>query len=357
MSAAFRHSVPSEPAGPSEVAERADLALLLPSPTNPDLSADRRRLLKEHLMQEIDRSTAPAPVRRRRRPVLMLAAATACVAALTVGLGGIDALREPTNPTASAGAESRGEAAPPASPQTVQLLENIALAAHRAPVEQVRGDQYTYVRTSGFTTSLDGDTGKTAREDSAREEWVSVDGTGRTVLRGRGGGEQQVDAPGKGTLNAPTYQLLATLPTAPAALLEHIYADTTLNHGPGTDSTTGPDQEAFVMIGDLLRGVAAPPETSAALYRAAARIPGVVTVLGAVDAAGRRGVAVAREHDGERTEWIFDEKTLQLLGERTVLLEDSAWGKAGTAVTSTAVLDRGIVDRPGQTPRTKSGPA
>ncbi|MCX2922850.1 hypothetical protein [Streptomyces sp. NEAU-W12] len=93
-----------------------------------------------------------------------------------------------------------------------------------------------------------------------------------------------------------------------------------------------------------------PPETSAALYRAAVLIPGVDVVPEAVDAAGRHGVAVSRTHDGERTEWIFDRSTAQLLGERTVLVEDSAWGKAGTVVTSVALVDRGIVDEAGQTP-------
>lgn len=39
-----------------------------------------------------------------------------------------------------------------------------------------------------------------------------------------------------------------------------------------------------------------------------------------------------------------------MLGERTVLVEDNAWGKAGTAVTSVALIDSGMVDEAGQTP-------
>ncbi|MFJ9653983.1 hypothetical protein [Streptomyces microflavus] len=95
--------------------------------------------------------------------------------------------------------------------------------------------------------------------------------------------------------------------------------------------------------------VGLPPDTTAALYRAAALIPGVDIVPDAVDAAGRHGVAVARTHDGERIEWIFDESTVRLLDERTVLVEDNAWGKAGTVVTSVALIDSGIVDEAGQT--------
>ncbi len=66
-------------------------------------------------------------------------------------------------------------------------------------------------------------------------------------------------------------------------------------HGPG------PAAEAFTTIGDLLGESIAPPEVSAALYRAAALIPGVTVVPDAVDAAGRHGVAVAFDGSGTRT--------------------------------------------------------
>jgi len=105
-----------------------------------------------------------------------------------------------------------------------------------------------------------------------------------------------------------------------------------------------------VAIGDMLRYSAAPPATSAALYRAAARIPGVTTRPDAVDAAGRHGVAVTRTHDGERNEWIFDKDSLRLLGTRIVLVEDGSWGKAGSAVESVAITATGMVDKAGQVP-------
>ncbi|MFD5559134.1 hypothetical protein [Kitasatospora griseola] len=44
----------------SEPLDHAELACLLPAPADPRLAADRRRLLEEHLMNEIHRS-APAP--------------------------------------------------------------------------------------------------------------------------------------------------------------------------------------------------------------------------------------------------------------------------------------------------------
>ncbi|MFF6980286.1 CU044_5270 family protein [Streptomyces sp. NPDC008343] len=267
-----------------------------------------------------------------------------------MGFGGVEDIARLTGVYATAAPGSGVAAEPPASPAAVQLLNRIALTAAEQPSTNVRDSQYTYVKISGFTTSLNGDTGATERGDEAMEQWTSVDGSGRTLQR-QAGEDQWLDAPGAGPLNAPAYRLLASLPTDPSALLNEIYKEADLNHGAGTDSTLGADQAAFVAIGDILRCFVAPPATSAGLYRAAARIPGVTTLPGAVDAAGRHGVAVARTHDGERQEWIFDKNSLRLLGTRTVLVKDSAWGKAGTTVESVAITDMGIVDQPGHTPK------
>lgn len=38
---------------------------------------------------------------------------------------------------------------------------------------------------------------------------------------------------------------------------------------------------------------------------------------------------------------------MRLLGERTVLTEDNAWGQAGDTVTSIALVESGVVDEAG----------
>ncbi|MEU2575463.1 hypothetical protein ACIP3B_21780 [Streptomyces anulatus] len=88
------------------------------------------------------------------------------------------------------------------------------------------------------------------------------------------------------------------------------------------------------------------------LYRAAARIPGVVLVDDSVDAAGRHGVAIARtdETDGARTEWICDRGTYTYLGERTVQTRDAEGIEAGAVWGRTAVTDRAVVDAVKQRP-------
>ncbi|MFC8722582.1 CU044_5270 family protein [Kitasatospora sp. NPDC057198] len=338
-----RHAPDGQP--PDEHSERRALARLLPPPPHPELGLERRRTGKEFLLNEIDRDHRPsAPARAPRHGRrLALVTAVAAVAAVTVVF-------------ATRGGGTPAGQAPPATAASVRLLDRIAQAAFSQPQAQVRDDQYSYLKTVGHSVSLSEGEGGTMERDIVTEDleqWTAVDGRRPGLQRGAGG-DRQIPAQDGGALNSPTYRLLAGLPTDPEALLKQVYADADRNHGPGSGSTTGPDQEAFVTIGDLLRSSTAPAPVSAALYRAAGRIPGVTTVDDAVDAAGRHGVAVARVHGNERDEWIFDSQTLHLLGERTVLLKDGPWGKAGDEVTSIAIVARGIADASGEAPGTES---
>ncbi|MEU2821546.1 CU044_5270 family protein [Streptomyces bacillaris] len=326
-----------------EQSEREQASRMLPAPPCPEPAPGRVEARRTHLLSEIDRqarsrSSRPALRPRRRWSVVVGTAVAAGAAVAFFSLG--------------SGSPAVPGKVPPASAASVQLLERAALAAAATPPTEVRAGQYTYVKTVGHTSVLSETKSgemELLREDEGMEQWTSVDGSEQTLQRKNGRDALLPGIPGRGNLNSPTYMFLDALPTEPDALLKRISDDAEKNHGAGSDSTTGPHQEAFVTIGDLLRNGATPPDTAAALYRAAALIPGVEVVPDTVDAAGRRGVSVARTHDGERTEWIFDKDTVRLLGERTVLLEDNAWGKAGTVVTSVAVVDSGIVDEAGQT--------
>ncbi|MEU2655000.1 CU044_5270 family protein [Streptomyces sp. NPDC007325] len=325
--------------------EQAQAQETLPAPSCPDLPTARMEARRRHLLGEIDRQAharSPRPARRpRRRTVLVLGAALAAGATVVVaGLG--------------PGTSSGPGQAPPATAASVRLLERAALAAaDTTPKKKAQAGQYVYVKTFGHTSALsENQDGRMEllRENENLEQWTSVDGSASTLQREDGKDSVLRGPEDGGGLGAPTYAFLATLPTDPRVLLKLIREDAEKNHGAGSGSTTGPDQQSFVTIGDLLRSGAAGPELTAALYRAAALIPGVEVVPDAVDAAGRRGVAVARAHAGERREWILDASTARLLGERTVLLEDSAWGEAGTEVSSVALVAVAIVDERGRTP-------
>ncbi|MFF0553890.1 CU044_5270 family protein [Streptomyces sp. NPDC004311] len=348
-----------------------------------ELPAGRHQFHKERLMAQIrqdlradgagDRGTAAAPAAaapatgsaRRpflRRAVLVPASAFVLAGALAAGFlvhvegGGADGpgstiATGPAMTTAIGAANAQG---------TPQLLDRISLAAASSSTSaaagtRVRPDQFvyigsrtatTYVRTVGEKSTL------VSEELHMRHQWNSPDGLKGWLIEPGNTGPEGITLEGKDErgrtptphLNAPSYDYLAGLPTDPDALLRKIYEET---RGKGR----GPDQEAFTTIGDLLRASLPPAELTAALYRAAARIPGVVTVDDAVDAAGRHGLAVARldETSGQREEWIFDRGTLAYLGERTVQVQgvsgEGGLIRPGTVVSTTAVMTRAVVDR------------
>ncbi len=177
---------------------------------------------------------------------------------------------------------------------------------------------------------------------TTRQAWKSADGHRGWLVDEHHKNGIALDTEEQPYLNGPSYDYLAGLPTDPDALLKKIYADTA-GHGPG------PDAEAFTTIGDLLAESYPPAALSAALYKAAGKIPGVAQVNDAADALGRHGIAVARldETSGVRSEWIFDRTTFAFLGERQVQVGASAEPdliKPGTVIHTSAVTARTIVD-------------
>jgi hypothetical protein len=137
-------------------------------------------------------------------------------------------------------------------------------------------------------------------------------------------------------VNDPSYRFLQSLPTDPPALLSLIEQQ--------MRGQQPRPEEAFTTIGDLLHEAIAPPRVSAALYRAAALIPGVTVVADATDAIGRHGVAVALTYQGVRSEWIFSKRTLIYLGERDIKIAD------GSTTGMSAILQRAFVNHAGQIP-------
>jgi hypothetical protein len=129
---------------------------------------------------------------------------------------------------------------------------------------------------------------------------------------------------------------LQSLPTDPVALLSLIEQQ--------MQGQLPRPEEAFTTIGDLLHEAIAPPRVSAALYRAAALIPGVTVVADATDAIGRHGVAVALTYQGVRSEWIFSRRTFRYLGEHDINIAD------GSTTGMSAILQRAFVNHAGQLP-------
>jgi hypothetical protein len=200
-----------------------------------------------------------------------------------------------------------------------------------------------------------------------REIWVTPDGSGRLLVktgepRFLGPRDRETwEAAGRPELDRPgttdesfgpdglSYTNFSEYSTDPDELYDQIRSKAE-GHGPSTDA------EMLVLVGDLLRETVAPPDLRAALFRVAARIPGVELVGEVTDPAGRKGVAVARTSDDagflERNELIFDPDTSELLAERQILLEPVDWidAEPGTVIGYAVYLNSGVVDATSERP-------
>lgn len=240
-----------------------------------------------------------------------------------------------------------------------ELLARVASAAERERGFSPRDGEFTYVRSKSAVMADSSDETVCTFIEPLRQRqiWRSVDGTRDGLLRTEQFPGERIrlgpDVPGPTSV---AFRHLQRLPRDPAALLHTLYA-AELSGRPG-------DQQVFHAVGGMLAESVLPPATEAALYRAVARIPGVVVINDAVDAVGRRGIAVARvdETTGEREEWLFDHESLDLLGVRAVLVdpekapnearENCDAPQAGAVTRTTAVVARGIVARAGDLPPT-----
>jgi hypothetical protein len=330
-----------------------DLARLLSADPAPDLPADRLQILKEHLMVEYrlaagnDRpahSTSPIrPARSSGRPRRRLLAA--------VGAGGLLAA---AGATALVLVLSAGQPAP-ASPAAMRLLAEVAVAAGQQPAPPVSNSEFMYIKSEvAFAMYVDGGGTGTMQPLHERQIWLPVanicdygllieEGQRTSLAPGDGLGPPAGTNCGPGNLGDPTYRLLQSLPTDPRALLHRIEAFDQAND---IGQALGPDAQAFVSIGEMIRETIVPPAAAAALYRAAALIPGVTFIGHVTNADGRPGVAIAWTGRGDRYEWIFDPVTLQFTGERDF---DVSTGKP-VVTGDTAILQRAFVGKAGQVP-------
>lgn len=194
-----------------------------------------------------------------------------------------------------------------------------------------------------------------------REIWIAPDGSGRLLVTTGGprffgpkdeatweaAGRPQLDRPGKSDESfgpgGLSYTDFSEYSTDPDELYDQIRSKAQ-GHGPSTDA------EMLVLVGDLLRETVTPPDLRAALFRVAARIPGVELVGEVTDPAGRKGTAIARTSDDSgyraRVELVFDPDTSELLAEREVLLERMDWidAEPGTVIGYAVYLESGIVE-------------
>lgn len=312
-----------------------------------DLPPERHRHFKDVLMQQIDHDSRRAeqpPVRRRfARPAVLVplfSAALAGVLLTTLTTGG-------HTPAAQASGASGATG----------TLNRIATAAMASDTTPVHDDQFVYVRS--LERSNTGTfTGPVRLGALHTEERWSAQASGPLRITGwlRSSGKDAVmpgqlipvDAtePVPQGADRPTYRWLASLPTDPDALLARLRKEARPVEGESTD------QAVFSLIGDLISGTVMPPANAAAFYRAAAKLPGVREIPDAVDATGRHGIAITLDDTGfaTRDEWIFDSKTLALLGSRFYITDPDRGITTETLAGTSAVMETAVVDRKGEVP-------
>ncbi|MBU2662426.1 CU044_5270 family protein [Actinoplanes bogorensis] len=250
----------------------------------------------------------------------------------------------------------RGPDSPPPAPEAVRVLRLAAAEARRDPVLPARPDQYVYIESrvawAGATMVSPDNAQYIPPVEKNRRIWLSVDGTRDGLLdeqavrpseAGRDTIHRNTPLPVQGT---PIPAYLRNLPTEATAMRNWLYAGT----GATKEGGNPPDVTAFVKVGDTLREQYVPPASAAALFEAAATIPGTTVVKQQVDLAGRRGIAVSKVHHATRHDLIFDARTYRFLGEREVAQEDAAPFPAGAVIGWTAQLQVAVVDKAGQRP-------
>ncbi|MEU0785751.1 CU044_5270 family protein [Streptomyces sp. NPDC006173] len=343
-----------------------------------DLPAGRHQFHKERLMVRIQRdvrqddsvtstSTAEPMLRASSLlrpafvlPALALTAACAILAVTVLPGGGGE-----SDGALRTGPAMRTQLGSTTTRSVPHLLNQISLAAAKVHQPTVEPGEYIYIESTSADTFVKVDSGRSSLAGHVlhrRQVWESPDGTkgwlidpavidspeGETLSL-----PDEQGNPFKASLHGPSYDYLAKLTTKPDALLAKIYKETK-GHG------NSPDQEAFTTIGDLLTESYPPADLNAALFKAAAKIPGVVVVDNAQDAVGRSGIAVARlnETSGARQEWIFDKQTHVFLGERSVqvreITESGVVMEPGIVRYTSAITKRAIVGGIRQTPAQSS---
>lgn len=325
------------------------------APADSDTLARGRTKLLAHISTA---DTAPGTTRTNRRRTLIRRVrwfgggslvAGGVAAALVVGnITGFVGLRGGADPAAAEVLNDAASTTITTSDPAVGAGQYLEVATHSAVA--IAGGAGTFLASQDGQLYVPADTGSTwvwVREPEAvvktfgaASEQAAADTTRAKgeYVRADGG-----DFYGGAPAVSPTE--LKDLPRDPAALLRHIY---TVTNGQGRSR----DGEALVWIADTLRSGIVPADLRAALYKAAAGIPGVKITAQQANLDGRSGFAIGyTESDGSRQELIIDPTSGLVIGEREVVTGEAAKGfrvPDGTAIEWTAITTTVVDTAPAQ---------
>lgn len=348
-----------------------DLKLVRELHPESEESSPARDRARAALLAQIATATG-APARRRRvgrrlplLPSIGLAVAVAAAVAAVVIAAGL-----------------RGGAAQPASAAPA-VLERAALTAKASGgPRELRAGEYWYehsreiVNGAGFADTNHHRGGLVIVDAVTvydRQVWMGLDKRGLVKQRFvavrflspaarrqwvRAGRPPASSAPLNIPLPAdpfdPPYKQLLALPTNVDALYKVIEHRAGKGTPSGQRGTVWQRHEMLIVIGDLLREQPVPAGVRAALYRVAARIPGIEVAGLTHDAIGRPALAITLNDtfDGLRNELLFDPRTANLLAEASVVVKPppAYHVKPGTMFGGITYMASGIVQQIGQLP-------
>lgn len=302
--------------------------------TEPARAQARHRLL--NTITRTERHPGTGPSRRRA-----LRLATAGVVAMVIT--GTTVLIT----TEGQGPDRAGTVAPQMRNAAAAKVLNGAAAyagKQETPVAP-RGDQFIYSKR--IIKETDRKTGKV--KTFVDVNWDSVDGSKRSLTMERGNviwEEPMKD--GSFVWPPREWSKLKKLPTDPQKLVPAIIsARGTTDQS--IDDLSGFDWfQAYFLLGELLKQPVLPPGMRPAAYEALALVPGVETILGVKDSAGRTGVGIAYTGQGSQkgSYLIFDAESYEFLGFRS----EGSTASGRTYIQLSHVVDWAIVDRLKQRP-------
>lgn len=250
-----------------------------------------------------------------------------------------------------------------ASPAAAITLEAMALSAAVTPPPAIGPEQWHYVKAQfkdtiwvalspwSYAANVScfppGPWPLTAQPVQFQESWTGQRGSQGflTTVNGSAGGTSGRDprpSAAEPGIRHPSWAWLQSLPVDPQALLEILYAESAY-------LKSEPDVSAFSAIGRLLSSTVLPPAAEAALYWAAALIPGVTLIPETTDMTGRAGFGIAlADSDGLQNEWIFGRDTYAFLGTRATQVTNAP----GFAATDGRAGSKAGTDFPGPEPGT-----
>lgn len=306
----------------------------------------------------------------RRLSLATSALAAAAVAAVAISTGGLGIGRGTDGSSALPGTVSPG--AQGLSP-VAQTLELTAANAAAKPFTPPRPDQWIYIQNRKLATgSIEKDKNKGQKVDVTYQTWKRADGKKMAEFNPETGKLDTWDQTHQNTWDQTDfneYPTLSTLPTDPQELLTVLRKSLEAEANPSPVAgqpqppraiiASSPDEWnglLFRKIASILDRYLLPPDVTAALWRAAALIPGVTQST--VEVNGRQVTAVGRVLESwQFDQLLLDPDTHDFVGYRSVAVKDYTFTspngpitiEKGEAQFETIRLAAKIVDAAGQT--------